>query len=222
VQNILGVPADQTGPGGSASGAGTGGAGPRLRGQPPRERVQQRHRRLDGQHPGQLQPRRGPDRPRAAGAHAPAVEPEVTTQNNQAAEIKQGVQIPIQTLANNTVSVQFKDAVLTLKVTPQITEAGTVILTLEVENNSPDYGRSVNGIPPINTQSGADAGAGEGRPDGGRGRHLPEHGDGDPGTRRPSSARSRSSATCSRGRARARRTPSFSCSSRRASSSPRG
>jgi type IV pilus secretin PilQ/predicted competence protein len=79
--------------------------------------------------------------------------PKVTTQNNQAAEIKQGVQIPIQTVANNTVTVSFKDAVLTLKVTPQITEAGTVILTLEVENNTPDFSRSVNGTPPINTQS---------------------------------------------------------------------
>ena len=79
--------------------------------------------------------------------------PKVTTQNNQSAEIKQGVQIPIQTLANNTVTVQFKDAVLTLKVTPQITDAGTVILNLEVENNSPDYANRVNGIPPINTQS---------------------------------------------------------------------
>jgi type IV pilus assembly protein PilQ len=79
--------------------------------------------------------------------------PKVTTQNNQAAEIKQGVQIPIQTIANNTVTVQFKDAVLTLKVTPQITEAGTVILGLEVENNAADFSREVNGIPPINTQS---------------------------------------------------------------------
>jgi type IV pilus assembly protein PilQ len=79
--------------------------------------------------------------------------PKVTTQNNQAAEIKQGVQIPIQTLANNTVSVQFKDAVLTLRVTPQITDAGTVILNLEVENNSADFANRVNGIPPINTQS---------------------------------------------------------------------
>jgi hypothetical protein len=43
--------------------------------------------------------------------------------------------------------------VLTLKVTPQITDAGTVILELEVENNSPDYANRVNGIPPINTQS---------------------------------------------------------------------
>ena len=79
--------------------------------------------------------------------------PKVTTQNNQSAEIKQGVQIPIQTLANNTVTVQFKDAVLTLQVTPQITDAGTVILNLNVENNSADFANRVNGIPPINTQS---------------------------------------------------------------------
>ncbi len=79
--------------------------------------------------------------------------PKVTTQNNQSAEIKQGVQIPIQTVANNTVTVSFKDAVLTLKVTPQITDAGTVILNLEVENNSADFANLVNGIPPINTQS---------------------------------------------------------------------
>ena len=78
--------------------------------------------------------------------------PKVTTQNNKSAEIKQGVQIPIQTTANNTVTVQFKDAVLALKVTPQITDAGTVILDLELENNTPDFANAVNGIPPINTQ----------------------------------------------------------------------
>jgi type IV pilus assembly protein PilQ len=79
--------------------------------------------------------------------------PKISTQNNQRAEIKQGVQIPIQTNVNNTISVQFKDAVLTLKVTPQITEAETVILDIEVENNSADFSRSVQGIPPINTQA---------------------------------------------------------------------
>ncbi len=79
--------------------------------------------------------------------------PKVTTQNNQSAEIKQGVQIPLQTVANNTVTVTFKDAVLTLKVTPQITEADTVILNLELENNTADFANEVNGIPPINTQS---------------------------------------------------------------------
>jgi type IV pilus assembly protein PilQ len=79
--------------------------------------------------------------------------PKVTTLNNVAAEMKQGVQIPIQTVANNTVTVQFKDAALTLKVTPQITSANTVIMQVAIENASPDFSRSVNNIPPINTQS---------------------------------------------------------------------
>ena len=78
--------------------------------------------------------------------------PRVTTQNNIAAEITQGVQIPIQTVANNTVTVSFKDAALTLKVTPQITAANTVIMQISVENASPDFSRSVNNIPPIDTQ----------------------------------------------------------------------
>jgi len=60
--------------------------------------------------------------------------PRVTTQNNVAAEMKQGVQIPIQTVANNTVTVTFKDAALTLKVTPQITASNTVIMRISVEN----------------------------------------------------------------------------------------
>ena len=49
--------------------------------------------------------------------------PRLTTQNNVEAEVTQGVQIPIQTVANNTVTVTFKDAALTLRVTPQITAA---------------------------------------------------------------------------------------------------
>jgi type IV pilus assembly protein PilQ len=78
--------------------------------------------------------------------------PRVSTQNNVEAEIMQGVQIPIQTIANNTVTVSFKDAALTLRVTPQITSANTVIMKIAVENSSPDFNRSVANIPPINTQ----------------------------------------------------------------------
>ena len=78
--------------------------------------------------------------------------PRVATQNNVEAEITQGVQVPIQTVANNTVTVDFKDAALTLKVTPQITAANTVIMRISVENASPDFSRSVNNIPPIDTQ----------------------------------------------------------------------
>mgnify|MGYP001572772749 FL=1 len=78
--------------------------------------------------------------------------PRVTTQNNQEAEMTQGVQIPVQTVANNTVTVTFKDAALTLKVTPQITSADTVIMRIILENATPDYSRQVNNIPPIDTQ----------------------------------------------------------------------
>ncbi len=78
--------------------------------------------------------------------------PRVTTQNNVPAEMTQGVQIPIQTVANNTVTVSFRDAALTLKVTPQITAANTVIMQIAVENSQPDFTRAINGIPPINTQ----------------------------------------------------------------------
>ncbi len=78
--------------------------------------------------------------------------PRLTTQNNVPAEVAQGIQIPIQTVANNTVTVSFKDAVLTLKVTPQITSANTVIMQITLENATPDFSRQVNGIPPIDTQ----------------------------------------------------------------------
>ena len=78
--------------------------------------------------------------------------PRVSTQNNVEAEITQGVQIPIQTVANNTVTVTFKDAALTLKVTPQITASNTVIMRVFLENAAPDYSRAVVGIPPIDTQ----------------------------------------------------------------------
>jgi type IV pilus assembly protein PilQ len=79
--------------------------------------------------------------------------PRVSTQNNVEAEIKQGTQIPIQTVANNTVTVSFKDAALVLKVTPQITAANTVIMKISLENGQADFTKAVNGIPPINTQS---------------------------------------------------------------------
>lgn len=80
--------------------------------------------------------------------------PRVSTQNNVEAEVMQGTQIPIQTIANNTVTVTFKDAALTLKVTPQITASNTVIMNITLENAAPDYSRQVgpNAIPPIDTQ----------------------------------------------------------------------
>jgi type IV pilus assembly protein PilQ len=79
--------------------------------------------------------------------------PRVVTQNNKQAEVRQGFQVPIQVVANNTVTVQFKDALLSLKVTPQITAADTVIMRVVLENAQPDFSRAVDGNPSINTQS---------------------------------------------------------------------
>jgi type IV pilus secretin PilQ/predicted competence protein len=76
--------------------------------------------------------------------------PRVSTQNNVEAEIAQGVQIGYQQVSNNTVTIQFKDAALVLKVLPQITAADTVIMRVSVDNGS--VGEIFNNIPSINTQ----------------------------------------------------------------------
>lgn len=79
--------------------------------------------------------------------------PQVTTQNNTEAEILQGRQIPVQTVANFTVTTQYVNAALELRATPQITAEGTIIMYIEIRNNAADFANLVNGIPPIITQS---------------------------------------------------------------------
>jgi type IV pilus assembly protein PilQ len=80
--------------------------------------------------------------------------PKVITQNNEKATVKQGTKIPIQTTINNTISVQFIDAVLKLEVTPQITAEGTVFMDVLVENTQIDTGiPRVSGIPALDTES---------------------------------------------------------------------
>jgi type IV pilus secretin PilQ/predicted competence protein len=79
--------------------------------------------------------------------------PKVTTQNNQEADIVQGRQIPVQTVANFTVTTRYVNAALELKATPQITAEGTIIMTIDIKNDAADFANLVNGIPPITTQS---------------------------------------------------------------------
>jgi type IV pilus assembly protein PilQ len=80
--------------------------------------------------------------------------PKVITQNNEKATVKQGTKVPIQTTINNTISVQYIDAVLRLEVTPQITGDGTVFMDVLVENTQIDNGiPRVQGIPALDTQS---------------------------------------------------------------------
>jgi type IV pilus assembly protein PilQ len=63
--------------------------------------------------------------------------PKVTTQDNTSASIQSGVQIPVQTRVNFTTTVQYISATLQLTVTPQITEAGTIIMDIAVSKVTP-------------------------------------------------------------------------------------
>ena len=79
--------------------------------------------------------------------------PKLITQNNQQALVKQGTKIPVQTIVNNTISVQFIDVVLELQVTPQITADGNVFLDVTVTNDQIDQSiPRIEGIPAIDTQ----------------------------------------------------------------------
>ena len=78
--------------------------------------------------------------------------PKVTTQNNREALIMRGFDVPYQTISNNTVVVMFRPAALRLHITPQVTAVGTVLMKIELSNDFPDFSRSVNGNPSINTQ----------------------------------------------------------------------
>ncbi len=80
--------------------------------------------------------------------------PHVVTQNNIEALVRQGVRVPVVTQAQlgGPPTVQYIEAFLRLKVTPQITAENTIFLNLDVENTVPDF-TVLNGTnPTLNTQ----------------------------------------------------------------------
>ncbi len=78
--------------------------------------------------------------------------PTIVTQNNVPGTVTQGSQIPIQTTINNTISIQYVSAALTLKVTPQVTEDGNIFLDINVTNSTPGIVLTTAG-PSIDTQN---------------------------------------------------------------------
>ena len=82
--------------------------------------------------------------------------PRVTALNNRPAQIESGSQIPVQTTqaAGGTavVTTTFVSVPLRLSITPQITDAGTVLLRVTIENNTLNTGITVAGVPGIDTQ----------------------------------------------------------------------
>ncbi len=63
-------------------------------------------------------------------------QPSVFTLNNQEATITQGTQIAYQTTAEGTTTTEFKEAALSLTVTPSIIGDGNVLLDIKVNNDS--------------------------------------------------------------------------------------
>lgn len=82
--------------------------------------------------------------------------PRIATLNNQEANIRSGVEIPLQEVrvesGVGTSEVDFVEAVLSLTVTPQVTSGGDIILHIEADRSVPDWTRIIDGIPAINTR----------------------------------------------------------------------
>ena len=77
--------------------------------------------------------------------------PKVVTMEGIKAIIKQGAEVPYTTPASGTspATVSFKEALLSLEVTPKITDEGKISMEIKASNNSPDYQNEVQGNPPI-------------------------------------------------------------------------
>lgn len=77
--------------------------------------------------------------------------PRVTTANQQKARIEQGTEIPYQAATSSgATSIQFKEATLSLDVTPQITPDDKIIMDLLVKKDR--VGAIFAGVPSIETQ----------------------------------------------------------------------
>lgn len=78
--------------------------------------------------------------------------PRVITANQKEAVIRDGVEIPYQeSSSSGATSVSFKEAVLSLRVTPQITPDDRIIMDLAV--NQDTVGQIYNNIPSIDTRA---------------------------------------------------------------------
>lgn len=77
-------------------------------------------------------------------------QPKVVTADKETARILKGTEVPYQeTSKSGATSVAFREASLSLEVTPQITPDNKVIMTVRVTKDEPDYVNALNNVPPI-------------------------------------------------------------------------
>lgn len=79
--------------------------------------------------------------------------PRVITSDRHQAKIIKGSQVPYQQSAGDgATSISFKQAALSLDVTPLVNDSG-VLLDVILSKDEPDYSKAMSGVPPINTTS---------------------------------------------------------------------
>ncbi|BCD85166.1 fimbrial assembly protein PilQ [Pseudomonas solani] len=78
-------------------------------------------------------------------------QPKVVTSDKETAKILKGAEIPYQEASSSGASTtSFKEAALSLEVTPQITPDNRIIMEVKVTKDAPDFSNALNGVPPIN------------------------------------------------------------------------
>ena len=78
--------------------------------------------------------------------------PSITTLENQIAFIESGDRIPIQTVENGEVNIEYVQATLRLEVTPNIIDKETLKLKILTNKDEPDFTQTVAGNPTIITR----------------------------------------------------------------------
>ncbi|HZJ94433.1 MAG TPA: type IV pilus secretin PilQ family protein [Thiopseudomonas sp.] len=77
-------------------------------------------------------------------------QPKVVTSDKETAKILKGAEIPYQEASSSgATSTSFKEASLSLEVTPQITPDNRIIMDVKVTKDEADFANELNGVPPI-------------------------------------------------------------------------
>ena len=77
-------------------------------------------------------------------------QPKVVTSDKETAKILKGTEVPYQEASSSgATTVSFKEASLSLEVTPQITPDNRIIMEVKVTKDEPDYVNALQGVPPI-------------------------------------------------------------------------
>ena len=79
--------------------------------------------------------------------------PSITTLDNQPAAIESGREVPYQTVEDDEVKIEFKKAVLSLKVTPHTIDKTTLRLNVVTHKDELDFTNAVQGNPTIITKN---------------------------------------------------------------------